>query len=65
MHLEERNFFQSTLQKAIYLIEKWADEERMKAAALSGGGVNRMLRNLPDPQKPAQSIKEVMSYYGN
>lgn len=67
MHLEEENFFRSTLKKVMYLIEKWAGEEKMKAAALSGAAGNHgnIPNNLPDPQRPARSVKEVMSYYGN
>lgn len=55
--LNEDGFFKSTLPKVIYLIEKWTEEEKMKAAAASG-------RKVAGPPKAARSVKEVLSNYG-
>ena len=57
--MDEDSFFRSTLQKVVYLIEKWGEEERMKAEAMSGKKVN-----IPTPPKAARSIKEVLGHYG-
>ena len=54
--MDEESFFRSTLSKAVYLIEKWAQEQRMKAQALSG--------KAPGPTGTARSIKEVLKGYG-
>ena len=54
--MDEESFFRSTLSKVVYLIEKWAQEQRMKAQALSG--------KAPEPTGTAHSIKEVMNRYG-
>jgi hypothetical protein len=56
--LGEDSFFTSTLSRVLYLIEKWSEEEKMKAAALSG-------KPVPEPPRTARSIKEVMSYYAH
>lgn len=55
--MDEEGFFRSTLSRVVYLIEKWSEEERAKAAALSG-------QRIPSPPRSARSIKEVLSNYG-
>ena len=54
--MDEHSFWESTLAKVIYLIDKWATEQRMKAQALSG--------KKPEVSGTAHSIKEVLSKYG-
>ena len=57
--MDEESFFRSTLQKVVYFIEKWGDEQRMKAEAASSKKVN-----IPAPPQAARSMKEVFSHYG-
>ena len=57
MGLNEDGFFKSTLPRVLFLVDKWSEEEKMKAAALSGKG-------MPEPPKTARSIKEVLGHYG-
>lgn len=55
--MDDESFFRSTLSRVVYLIEKWSDEERMKAEAISG-------KKIPGPPRAARSIKEVLAHYG-
>ena len=55
--MDEDSFFRSTLSKVVYLIEKWSEEERMKAEAMSG-------KKVQGPPKAARSIQEVLGHYG-
>ena len=58
--MDEESFFESTLQKVVYFIEKWGDEQRMKAEAASGKRLN-----IPAaPPQAARSMKEVLGHYG-
>ena len=45
----------SSLPRLLYLIDKWTEEERMKAAALSG-------KPIPEMPRTARSIKEVLAH---
>ncbi len=55
--LDEDSFFKSTLARVLYLIDKWADEKKMEAAAFSG-------EPIPEPPKTVRSLKEVLRNYG-
>lgn len=55
--MDEDGFFKATLPKVVYLIEKWSEEERMKAEAISG-------KKIQGPPKAARSMKEVLANYG-
>lgn len=55
--MNEEGFFSSTLPRAVYLVEKWADEKKMEAAAMSG-------QPVPEPSRSVRSIKEALSHYG-
>ena len=55
--MDEDGFFTSTLPRVTFLIEKWSDEERRKAEAMSG-------KKISGPPKAARSIKEVLGHYG-
>jgi len=55
--LDEDGFFRSTLPRVLYLVDKWSEEEKIKAATLSG-------QKIPEPPRTARSIKEVLKGYG-
>ncbi len=55
--LDEEGFFRSTLPRVVYLVERYADEEQAKAAALSG-------KPIPEPPRTVRSLKEVLAGYG-
>ena len=59
MHLEERSFWRSTFVKVIWITDRWANEEKMKADAMSGKPVR-----VPEVKGTARSVKEVMALYG-
>ncbi len=55
--MDEGGFFRSTLPRVTYLIERWAEEQKAKAAAMSG-------KPIPEPPRTVQSLKGVLSQYG-
>ena len=55
--LDEEGFFRSTLLRVTYLIERWTEEQKAKAAALSG-------KKVPEPPRTVRSLKEVLKPYG-
>ena len=55
--MDEDGFFRSTLPRVTYLIERWAEEQKAKAAAMSG-------KPIPEPPRTVQSLKGVLSQYG-
>lgn len=57
MGMNEEGFFSSTLPRTVYLVEKWAEEKKMEAAAMSG-------QPVPEPSRSVRSIKEALSHYG-
>ena len=61
MGLDEESFFTSSLARAVYLIDKWAQEKQALAGQISGA---KGVGNRQQP-KTARSIKEVLNYYGH
>ena len=59
MGMNEEGFFSSTLPRVVYLVEKWAEERKTEASAMSGKPVP-----MPEPSRPVRSIKEALSHYG-
>ena len=57
MGMNEEGFFTSTLPKVVYLVEKWAEEKKMEASAMSG-------HSVPEPSRSVRTIKEALSQYG-
>ncbi len=55
--MSEDGFFTSTLSRVTYLIEKWTEEQKAKAAAISG-------KPVPEPPRTVRSLKGVLSQYG-
>jgi hypothetical protein len=55
--MDEDGFFRSTLPRVTYLIERWTEEQKVKAAALSG-------KPIPEPPRTVRSLKGVLSQYG-
>ena len=57
MGMNEEGFFSSTLPKVVYLVEKWVEEKKMEASAMSE-------KPVPEPSRSVRSFKEALSYYG-
>lgn len=55
--MSEEGFFASTLPRVVYLIERWAEDEKIRAAAMSG-------KPIPEPPRTVQSLKGVLAGYG-
>ena len=55
--MSEDGFFTSTLSRVTYLIEKWTEEQKAKAAAISG-------KPVPEPPRTVRSLKGVLAKYG-
>lgn len=55
--MNDDDFFGSTLPRAVYLVERYAEEEKAKAAAISG-------KPIPEPPRTVRSLKEALADYG-
>ena len=56
MQMSEEGFYSSSIGKVIFLIDKWGQEQRMKAEAMQGHKV------APPPRAPqsARRIKDIL-----
>lgn len=59
MVMSEDEFYYSSLAKVVYLIDIWADEQRMKKAALNNQRYESKYFSEPQETKTVQSLREI------
>jgi len=57
MKLSEEAFYRSSIGKVIYLIDKWGQEQRMKAEAMQG---HKVAAPPPGAPQSARRIKDIL-----
>ncbi|HCL03888.1 MAG TPA: hypothetical protein DHW61_16025 [Lachnoclostridium phytofermentans] len=60
MGMSEDDFYHSSLAKVVYLIDVWADEQKMKTAALNSQHYKSKYFDRPQETKTVQSLKEIL-----